>query len=92
MYNITTTNLAISAIVLRLSLQASRRWEPKLLLHSPTAARTKTAAGVRHAATLNYVLLSSESHGATLNSAQTAWSNAELCPNRTEQRCTSSVL
>ena len=61
-------------------------------LHSPTAARSETAAGGRHAATLKYVLLSSESHGATLNSAQTAWSNAELRPNRTEQRCTSSVL
>ena len=47
-------------------------------LHSPTAARSETAAGVRHAATLNYVLLSSDCHGATLNSAQIARSNAVL--------------
>ena len=60
--------------------------------HSPTTARTETAAGVRYAATLNYVLLSSESHGATLNSAQIAWSNAELYPNRMEQGATQRTL
>ena len=47
-------------------------------LHSPTAARRETAAGVRHAATLNYVGKPDKPHGATLNSAQIARSNAEL--------------